>query len=435
MEAFSYAARGNLRRLLQLHPGWTRAQLAQATGMSLSWVDKWKKRLTSAPLEDEQVLRGLSRAPHHPPPQLDSLVVDRLLDIGDERTFGLGRTPGPKAILYYLARDESLQQAGLRLPRSTRPIHRLLREQGRIAPRLPHLSEPMERPKPMQRWQLDAHSMPPASPQIQRASSNTSSRPSTSSIWGLRCSLPATCAPISRQKPRGLDVAHTFQEHGLPASITLDRDTRWVGAPQGSDFPAALIRFCHSIGVAVLVCEPHHPQQHGFVERYHRTSQEECLSRHRPTTLEQVREVTESFSEHYNWQRPHQGLSCGNQPPRMAFPTLPSLPKYAPTPVEPPAGAIVNHFGFTVKDMPAALAKWKAANLTIDPTENPNEVYVNAPDGIRLEVYGEPALPTPVSMNHIHYNAPDIPGIKAWYVKAFGANARARGSAAFPVRP
>src|SRR5262245_14910379 len=91
-------------------------------------------------------------------------------------------------------------------------------------------------------------------------------------------------------------------------------------------------------------------------------------------------------------------------------------------PSGPPAGTIVNHFGFIVKDMPAALAKWKAANLKIDPTENPNEVYVTAPDSIRLEVYGEPALPTPVSMNHIHYNAPDIPGIKAWYVKAFGAN-------------
>ena len=89
---------------------------------------------------------------------------------------------------------------------------------------------------------------------------------------------------------------------------------------------------------------------------------------------------------------------------------------------EPQAGAIVNHFGFTVKDMPAALAKWKATNLKIEPTENPNEVYVVAPEGIRLEVYGEPALPTPVSMNHIHYNAPDIPGIKTWYVKAFGAN-------------
>ena len=86
------------------------------------------------------------------------------------------------------------------------------------------------------------------------------------------------------------------------------------------------------------------------------------------------------------------------------------------------AGSIVNHFGFTVKDFPAALAKWKAANLKIEPTENPNEVYVVAPDGIRLEVYGEPALPTAVSMNHIHYSPVDAAAIKTWYVKAFGAN-------------
>src|SRR5258706_12222478 len=91
-------------------------------------------------------------------------------------------------------------------------------------------------------------------------------------------------------------------------------------------------------------------------------------------------------------------------------------------PSAPPAGSIVNHFGFIVKDMPAALAKWKAANLTIEPTENPNEVYVVAPDGIRLEVYGEPALPTPVSMNHIHFSPNDVPAIKKWYVKASRSN-------------
>jgi catechol 2,3-dioxygenase-like lactoylglutathione lyase family enzyme len=91
-------------------------------------------------------------------------------------------------------------------------------------------------------------------------------------------------------------------------------------------------------------------------------------------------------------------------------------------PSAPPAGSIVDHFGFIVKDMPAALARWKAAGVGIEPTENPNEVYLRAPDGIRLEVYGEPALPTPVSMNHIHFYPADIPAIKAWYVKAFGAN-------------
>jgi hypothetical protein len=63
MEAVYYAARANLRRLLIVHPFWTRAQFAQATGMSRSWIDKWKKRLLSAPLDNEQVLRGLSRAP------------------------------------------------------------------------------------------------------------------------------------------------------------------------------------------------------------------------------------------------------------------------------------------------------------------------------------------------------------------------------------
>jgi len=87
-----------------------------------------------------------------------------------------------------------------------------------------------------------------------------------------------------------------------------------------------------------------------------------------------------------------------------------------------PAGSIVNHFGFIVKDMPAELARWKAAGITTEPTQNPNEVYVVAPDGIRLEVYGEPALPTPVSMNHIHFYPVNIPAIKAWYVQAFGAN-------------
>jgi catechol 2,3-dioxygenase-like lactoylglutathione lyase family enzyme len=95
------------------------------------------------------------------------------------------------------------------------------------------------------------------------------------------------------------------------------------------------------------------------------------------------------------------------------------LRKAEPSP--PPAGSVVNHFGFVVKDMPGALAKWKAAGLKIEPTENPNEVYVDGPDGIRLEVYGVPSLPTAVQMNHIHFYAADIPAMKAWYVKTFAA--------------
>jgi len=116
MEAVYYAARANLQRLLRHYPDWTRSQLAQATGMSVSWIDKWKKRLLQAPDNDEQVLRGLSRAPHHPSPRLDQQVVDRVLEIRDDPPENLGRIPGPKAILYYLGRDEALKEKGVRRP-------------------------------------------------------------------------------------------------------------------------------------------------------------------------------------------------------------------------------------------------------------------------------------------------------------------------------
>lgn len=55
-----------------------------------------------------------------------------------------------------------------------------------------------------------------------------------------------------------------------------------------------------------------------------------------PKTLEEVRQVTDAFATHYNWQRPHQGIACGNQPPRVAFPHLPSLPR-VPALVNPDA--------------------------------------------------------------------------------------------------
>jgi catechol 2,3-dioxygenase-like lactoylglutathione lyase family enzyme len=119
----------------------------------------------------------------------------------------------------------------------------------------------------------------------------------------------------------------------------------------------------------------------------------------------------------------------------IQFPGVYIMLRKVDKPLEPPAGAIVNHFGFIVKDFAKELARWKAANIKIEPTENPNEVYLNAPDGIRLEVYGEPAVPTPVSMNHIHYNAPDIPAIKTWYTRVFGANPGRRPCIACLSRP
>ena len=46
------------------------------------------------------------------------------------------------------------------------------------------------------------------------------------------------------------------------------RSSASVGSPAGSDFPAALVRFGACLGIEIHICDPHHPQQNGFVERY-----------------------------------------------------------------------------------------------------------------------------------------------------------------------
>src|SRR6266700_1624256 len=318
MEAVYYAARGNLRRLMRLHPQWTQQQYAQTVGMSRGWVKKWKKRLQEAEAEDEQVLHSQSRARKQPPEGISLSVIDRILQMRDEPPEGLRRTPGPKALLYYLPRDEQVQ--GERLPRSSRTIYRILQQAGRIARRQPH-----ERPAPMSQWQLDFKDASTVPPEVDGKQQHV--------VEVLNVIAEGTSVLVEAQVRADFQaettveaVAELFVRQGLPQVVRLDRDVRFVSSPSGSDFPSALVRFCECLGVGVLLCDPHHPQQNAFVERYHRTYQEECLAVQRPGTVEQVREVTAAFAQHYNQERPHQGRSCGNRPPRVAFPTLPELP-------------------------------------------------------------------------------------------------------------
>src|SRR5260221_820264 len=323
MEVVYYAARANLRRLMGLYPQWTHQQYAQAVGMSLGWVKKWKKRLQEADPEDTQVLPSRSRARKHPPERISEPVVERIIQMRDAPPEGLRRTPGPKAILYYLPRDPDLQSE--RLPRWSRTIYRILQQAGRIAQRQPQVHEPQQRPAPMSQWQLDFKdaSTVPAAPDGKRQHVvevlNTVDE-------GTSILVEAQVRADFTAETTLAEVASLLRTHGRPQQLTFDRDVRFVSSPQGSDYPSALVRFCHCLDVAVHVCDPHQPQQNGFVERYHRSYQEECLSVQRPTSLEQVQAVTAQFQQHYNLERPHQGRSCGNRPPRTAFPLLPELP-------------------------------------------------------------------------------------------------------------
>jgi Integrase core domain len=117
-----------------------------------------------------------------------------------------------------------------------------------------------------------------------------------------------------------------LQTYGRPRQITFDRDPRWVGGNAGRDFPSPLRRLLLCLEIEPNICPPHRPDKNAYVERYHRTYGQECLQRHQKASLQEVREVTDTFLQHYNYERPHQGRACGNVPPRVAFPRRPSLP-------------------------------------------------------------------------------------------------------------
>ena len=326
-----YADRENLYHLYQRHPSWTQPQLAHALGRSTDWVKKWLKRFREAHTQNTplpEVFKGLSRARKQPPAKTDPFIVERILEIRAHPPEGLRRTPGPKAIQYYLARDPTLGLFANSIPRSSRTIYRYLKEHGCIQERPVRHHEPMERPPALQCWQLDFKdvSSARADPSDPFPKQQHQVQTYDAVDMGTSILLDAQVRPdLTAETALGC-VVQSLQQYGRPASITVDRDTRWVGSPQGSDFPSALHRFCACLGIELKVCDPHHPQQNCFVERYHRTYQEECLDYDKPKTLEQAKEATAAFAQHYNHERPNQALSCGNQPPRVAYATLPTLP-------------------------------------------------------------------------------------------------------------
>jgi catechol 2,3-dioxygenase-like lactoylglutathione lyase family enzyme len=115
------------------------------------------------------------------------------------------------------------------------------------------------------------------------------------------------------------------------------------------------------------------------------------------------------------------------------------------TPTGGSKGSGVDHVGFTVPDIRAALARLKAAGFAdVTQAEAPATVkvvdgvatnaagtssiaYVMAPDDVKVELTeakGQPAI----ALHHIHYYSQQVDAMKAWYVQHLGAKGGMRGT-------
>ena len=92
------------------------------------------------------------------------------------------------------------------------------------------------------------------------------------------------------------------------------------------------------------------------------------------------------------------------------------------------AATTVNHLGFKVKDLTAAVARVKAAGFKVT-SENPatHQAFVLTPDDVRVELSEDTSMTAPVAHHHIHFFNASVEETKAWYVKTFGAKPGMRG--------
>jgi transposase InsO family protein len=335
METEWYQARACLRHLRKKHPDWTINQLAEETGYCPNWVRKWLKRLATAPPEDATCLCSQSRARHTPPPGIAPEVVTSILAIRDDPPEGLNRTPGPVAIKYYLPRDPALQTSGYHLPTSTSTIWRILDQNGRILRPAASPHHPVSREAPLQAWQMDFKDVTTVKgEQDDKQLHLVETLDIVDSGTSILLDNPAR--PDFNAETAIICLVATLRQYGCPRKITFDRDPRFIGSWSADDFPSPLMRFLLCLGIEPEVCPPRRPDLNAFVERYHRSYEEEAIQVYLPTDLREVRDMNLDFRHHYNYQRPNQALTCGNQPPRRACPDLPPLPPL-PKQVDPTA--------------------------------------------------------------------------------------------------
>lgn len=302
-----------LYQLRRDYPDWTLKQLAEEVGRCLSWVKKWLKRFREAGQASLEMFKSRSRAPHHRPRQVVAAVRDAILGLRDSLNEVYGRVVGPKTILYHLHRDSVLQKLNVYLPRSTRTIWQVLRDGGRIPKRVRD-HHPIERPDPMQHWEMDFGQLGSVFEFLTVVDRGTSILVDTQT------------QPYYNAETALMAVATLLMVVGLPQKLRFDNDTRFVGTALSDGYPSPLMRFLLCLGVEPDRVEPGKPYHKPFAERSVRTLKHECLWIEPPRDYLDAADILDVYRNFYNHDRANQSLACGNRPPYEAFPQLPNLP-------------------------------------------------------------------------------------------------------------
>lgn len=96
-----------------------------------------------------------------------------------------------------------------------------------------------------------------------------------------------------------------ISRYGKPREVLTDQGRQYYAWRGKTGFQRRL----KQEGIEHVVSRAHHPETLGKVERLWKTIQEELWARVMPRDLEDARARLKQWLDHYNFQRPHQGIS------------------------------------------------------------------------------------------------------------------------------
>ena len=292
------------------------AEVARRAGVSRQTVHRWLLRYASGGVA---ALVDASCRPASCPHQTPAAVEARIVELRLEHPGW-----GPRTIVHRLSR-EGLSPAPSRSAVYRCLVrHRLIEPQQRRRKREDYRR--WERLRAMELWQMDVMGGV-------RLTGGGELKVVTGIDDHSRFCVCAQLTPRATARPVCEAFLAAMRRHGAPEQVLTDNGKVFTARFGRGTGMVLFDRICHENGIRHLLTAPRSPTTTGKVERFHKTVRSEFLQDRVFASIEEAQAALDAWVEHYNSERPHQGI--GMTPPLRRF----ELAAAAPEPVAPLEGA------------------------------------------------------------------------------------------------
>ena len=279
------------KAVLEVFEGADVVDVALRYGVARQTVHTWLRNYAAKGLAG--LVDGSSKplsCPHQMAPEVEA----RIVELRREHPGW-----GPRTIGHRLERE------GVEPVPGRSSIHRCLVRHGLIDPQKRRRRRSdyrrWERSRSMELWQMDVVGG-------LRLADGSEAKVVTGLDDHSRFCVSAHVVARATARPTCEALSLAMRRHGVPEQILTDNGKVFTGRFGPGTGEVLFDRICRENGVRHLLTAPRSPTTTGKVERFHRTLRREFLNGRVFESIEAAQAALDAWVEHYNHDRPHQGI-------------------------------------------------------------------------------------------------------------------------------